>query len=143
MCAPSAIKIAGKVIEGLATSFYQTSLKATCLGTTEELMGKSVAPNYSQTTTELAEFNWLPPHLVWNGIARPPPAAPYKRSTELRSILIRTGQPSDTRSTYQTEYGWISDVDQSNRTPSMPPNSDVARVQVNCAELSDVETWLR
>jgi len=77
-----------------------------------------LAPNYSRTTTELAELIWLPPHLVsscWNGIVRP--SAPYKRSPELRSILIRTGQPSDTRRTYQTEYGWISDVEQSNRTP--------------------------
>jgi len=77
-----------------------------------------LAPNYSRTTTELAELIWLPPHLVWscwNGIVRP--SAPYKRSPELRSILIRTGRPSDTRRTYQTEYGWISDVEQSNRTP--------------------------
>ena len=104
-----------------------------------------LAPNYSRTTTELAKLIWLPPHLMWscwNGIVRP--SAPYKRIPELRSILIRTGQPSNTCRTYETEYGWISDVEQSNRTPySMPPNPDVARVQVNCAERSEMETWLR
>jgi len=36
----------------------------------------------------------------------------------LWDILIRTGQPSDTRRTYQTEYGWISNMEQSNRTPT-------------------------
>ena len=37
-----------------------------------------LAPNYSRTTTELAELIWLSSHLVWscwNGIVRP--SAPY------------------------------------------------------------------